>query len=179
MSVESDMRAFGARRYFELDEAIKPMRVRDIGPAILLAVGTRESNLQNVLNPAGTDRGVFQITDLYHEDWLNDFPGCPKGTWVPEPGKTAADPGYAPTLADGAKMAYTLLSQGLFEARRQGATQPVRFALASYNAGIGGASKGYAEGDVDKYTTGGNYSKDVLTVRYPVVKATLEKFGWF
>jgi hypothetical protein len=179
MSVETDMRRFGARRFFELEAAIKPIRVRDVGAGILLAVGTRESNLMNVNNPAGTDRGVFQITDLYHEDWLADFPGCPEGSWIPEPGKTAADEGYCPTLADGARMAYTILSGGLFQARRLGTPQPVRFALAAYNAGVGGATKGFNEGDVDKYTTGGNYSKDVLTVRFPQVKDTLEKFGWF
>ena len=36
------------------------------------------------------------------------------------------------------------------------------FAVAAHNAGNGGALRGYQEGDVDKYTTGGDYSADVL-----------------
>lgn len=191
MSVESDLRRFGARRYFELEDAIKDIRVRDIGPKVMLAVGLRESNLINTLNPGGTDRGIFQITDIYHKSSLSKVPGCPAAkfsdpttwgpSWVPESGKTAADPGYVPTLKDGAIIGYNILKRGHSEAFRLGLKggAAIRFALAAYNAGVGGAKKGLDEGDVDKYTTGGDYSYDVLMVRWKAVNTIMSKFGWF
>lgn len=191
MAVKDDLRRFGARRYFEVEKTIAPIRVRDIGVNILMAIGTRESNLMNVLNEAGTDRGVFQITSIYHDDWLEDHQGCLsfkpgeytiekyREAFVPVPGKTANDEGYVPTLAGGAYMAYTILSNALFEARKNRLPQPVRFAVAAYNAGIGGAFKGLQDHkDVDAYTTLKNYSKDVLDVRLPQVRNAVAEFGW-
>jgi soluble lytic murein transglycosylase-like protein len=44
----------------------------------------------------------------------------------------------------------------------------VPFAVAAYNAGIGGALQGHAIGDVDRFTTGRDYSAWVMRHRIVV-----------
>lgn len=184
MSLKPTLVRFGARRYFEVEEAISPFRVKDLGVKLLIALGTRETNLTNVVShTGGTDRGVFQINVNYHVDALERLPGCPSGSWTPEPGRNAAEEGYVPTLHDGAVVAYMILVNGHRYALnslglRGGAA--IRFALAAYNAGIGGAQKGQTEGDPDKYTTGQNYSRDVLFDRWrDQVNPLIDELGWF
>lgn len=141
-----------------------------ISGVLLLCLGLRETGLKNINNAAGTDRGCFQISDLYHPEFLRSVPGCPAGQWHTEPGKTALDKGYAPRFEDGLQEAIRILHEGQAFARDHG-VQPydvTRFAVASYNAGVGGALKGYREGDVDQYTTGHDYSAWVLARRAEV-----------
>lgn len=188
---EAELVRFGARRYFELEEAIAPMRFKDFGVNIMVAIGSREAACMQLLNEARTDKGMFQITMRYHAATLVTLPGCPAATfgdplgwersWKPEPGKTAADDGYVPTLRDGVRFSYRLL-KGAYEYGRDvkeitSAGKLIRFTLAAYNAGIGGASRGYREGNVDKYTTGGDYSKNVLE-RWHAVSDLTKKLGW-
>lgn len=184
MSVQADLLRFGARRYFEVEEAIAPFRVKDIGERLLVALGTRETNLTNVVSHSGgRDRGVFQINVDYHRAALERLPGCPSGAWTPEPGRNAAEDGYVPTLHDGAVVAYMILVNGHKYALntlglRGGAA--IRFALAAYNAGVGGAQSGQQQGDPDKFTTGSNYSSDVLYNRWrDGVNKIVPELGWF
>jgi hypothetical protein len=144
----------------------------EISGALLLSLGLRESGLQNINNEAGTDRGCFQISDLYHARWLGDQPGCPVGSWVSEKGRTALDAGYCPRYTSA--LVYAL---GLLQSHRENAhilripaDMALRYALAAYNCGAGGALRGYQEGDVDKYTTGRDYSAWVLANRTVVNK---------
>jgi hypothetical protein len=44
----------------------------------------------------------------------------------------------------------------------------MRFTAASYNAGMGGATRGHNNGNVDEFTTGHNYGADVMS-----------RIGWF
>src|SRR4051812_6659107 len=60
----------------------------EISGALLLALGLRESGLANINNPAETDHGCFQISELYHVAFLKTQPGCPVGTWKIPAGST-------------------------------------------------------------------------------------------
>jgi hypothetical protein len=66
-----------------------------------------------------------------------------------------------------------ILEDGIKAAERLGVPDDgsrTRFALAAYNAGIGGATAGLHEGDIDAHTAGGDYSADVIA-RYHALKA--------
>lgn len=137
--------------------------------ALLLALGLRESALQNINNAAETDHGCFQVTELFHADWLASEPGCPAGTWTAAVGHVAIEDGYCPRFTPACVYALDLLQFNASYAKAKVAgADPLRFAIAAYNAGIGGALRGHREGDVDKYTTGGDYSAWVLRHRTKV-----------
>lgn len=154
----------------------------EISGFLLLALGLRESHLQNINNAAGTDRGCFQISDKYHSAWLKGQPGCPVGTglasWRAVPGKTALDRGYCPRYTPALLFALDYLQAKRVRAKALGIPRDDRleFAIASYNGGEGGALSGWREGNVDKYTTGRDYSAWVLahrTVIHRVLKARM------
>jgi hypothetical protein len=140
-----------------------------ISGGLMLSLGMRESLLQNINNKAQTDKGCFQITELYHLAWLKSQPGCPEGQWRPQPGRTADEDGFCPRYTPALEYALQMLQDAVAYAKKRSIKDPVRFAVAAYNAGIGGALRGYQEGDVDKYTTGGDYSAWVLKVK-PMVQ---------
>jgi hypothetical protein len=56
----------------------------------------------------------------------------------------------------------------------------LQVAVASYNAGMGGALKGWREGHVDKYTAAPrhDYSKDVIGTRKPQIDDWLRENGY-
>jgi hypothetical protein len=54
----------------------------EISGALLLSLGLRESGLQNINNEAGTDRGCFQISDLYHGERSHPEDSCRHGATV-------------------------------------------------------------------------------------------------
>lgn len=138
-----------------------------ISGSLMLSLGLRESRLKNINNPAQSDHGGFQISELYHADWLRTEPGCPEGTWVAVAGHTAVEDGYCPRYTPALTYALKMLKGSVSFGMRQGVkeTDAVRFAVAAYNAGGGGALRGFKEGDVDKYTTGGDYSGWVMRHR--------------
>jgi hypothetical protein len=149
-----------------------------ISGALLLSLGLRETNLRNVENPTQTDKGVVQINKVYHGDWLSDQPGCKAGDLTKTPtdewrvapgGHSAFEPGYVPRFTPAVIYAHDMLKDGV-AAAPDGLSdvQLIRFALAAYNAGLGGARKGLNAGDVDKYTTGGDYSRWVIRHRSKV-----------
>lgn len=132
--------------------------------ALLLAVGLRESLLWNINNAADTDHGCFQINQVAHREFLESEPGCPEGTWRAVAGHTAIEPGYCPRFTPAARYALSLLKDA-YRAKDVEPAYYLRFAIAAYNAGVGGAYRGYREGDADKYTSGGDYSAWVLRHR--------------
>lgn len=138
---------------------------------VLLAVGLRETWLQNIVSYNGDDRGVWQISAVYHSEFLKDTQGCRSGTWTPVYADAYA-PGRVPTLNAGCREAIRILESGYDYGEHGGVAKDdlTRFAVASYNAGVGGAMEGYKDGDVDKNTTGGNYSEDVMERRELVVR---------
>jgi hypothetical protein len=119
--------------------------------SVLLAIASRETGCEDVIGDGGHGRGVFQIDDRFHYDWLVTH--------------GAAEPGRTPPLRAAARLAALLVAQGLGIARNHGlkGDDAVRFAAASYNAGVGGALVGLRRGDPDLETTGGDYGADVIS----------------
>ena len=39
-------------------------------PGLLLAIASRETNMQDIVGDGGHGRGLFQIDDRFHGDWL-------------------------------------------------------------------------------------------------------------
>lgn len=157
--VDSALKRLGRYRVMAAQEIAAEGAPDEFSGATVLSVGLRESVLQNINNPAETDHGCFQITELFHAEWLASQPGCKAGTWRVEAGHTALEDGYCPRYTPACVYALDLLKfNAAYAKAKVPSADPLRFALAAYNAGIGGALRGHREGDVDKYTTGGDYS---------------------
>lgn len=156
-------------------------------PSVVMALGARESMLQNICGgavlvngvwkPSYTDRGFLQISDTIPENqqWLSTVPGCPNGSWNPETPiykgvfrKTLRYPAllplHCPTFS--AALQYTLaqIETNRVQAGASGVkpTDVLRFVIAAHNAGFQGALDGYNNGDVDEFTTHGDYSGWVM-----------------
>ena len=117
---------------------------------LLLAVASRETDMEDIVGDKGHGRGLFQIDDRFHADWLavHGAPG----------------PGMTPRLQDAADFAASMLASNFAFAREHGVppADRLRFACSAYNAGPGGALDGQRSGDCDRKTTGGDYGRDVL-----------------
>lgn len=153
-----------------------------ISGATLLALGLRETGLHNIeggakledglwvpeTDPARKDVGVFQISRRYHADALALMPGVQAGTWAPViERRTAAHGGYCPRFENSLRYTLSEIHEAQAYAEDHGvkAADLARFAVAAHNAGTAGALNGYRAGDVDKQTTGGDYSTWVLRHR--------------
>lgn len=138
----------------------------------LLALGLRETGLRNICGggsvvdgkwvPAKTDRGWLQISDKYHADFLKNTPGCPEGQWRPLAGHTAYEPTFVPRYTDSLDYTVDNMGNAIEYGKKHGVSTLIRFAITAHNAGIGGAMDGYRAGDIDKYTTHGDYSAWVI-----------------
>lgn len=160
---------FGAQRINQVQGTVKQTGKGRIHPPVVLSVGLRETWLQNIVSYNGDDRGVFQISALYHADFLKAHKGCRTGSYeVSHP--NAYDPGYVPTLPAGCEESLNILEENYGYGKKNGIKEGdlTRFAVAAYNAGQVNALKGYRAGHVDMYTTGGDYSADVMS-RVPIV----------
>lgn len=131
---------------------------------LLAAVASRETNLKHVNGDGGHGRGIMQIDDRYHGNFLREH-----GAEAPE---------FVPPLYCSVHYAGRLLHSHVLSARQLGvrAAFTVIFIAAAYNAGLGGATNGWREGNTDKYTAGGNYGKDVVARRLWLVK-NAERLG--
>ena len=169
MSIASEIEALG-------DERVE--KIRDIGRrehisgVLLLAMAHRESNMRNIVGDGGHGRGMMQIDDRFHATWLSEHKGCRSGSFDAT-FDSALPAGRVPSLVAGVKKACELLNQNIAFAKANGVPdgKRLRFAVAAYNAGPGNALKGFQAGDVDKLTTGGDYSRDVLAHRAEVKQA--------
>jgi peptidoglycan hydrolase-like protein with peptidoglycan-binding domain len=123
---------------------------KGLQPGLLLAIASRETDMSDVVGDAGHGRGLFQIDDRSWPEWLGAH--------------GAARAGTKPPVNDAARLAAAIVSDNLAFGRRNGVADPdlLKFALSAYNAGPGGAIKGYREGDSDLHTTGNDYGADVL-----------------
>ncbi|MGF1499112.1 MAG: SH3 domain-containing protein [Elainellaceae cyanobacterium] len=124
-------------------------------PSVIGGIGSRESAWGRILSPRGPGgtgdgghgRGLMQIDDRFHASFINT------GAWR-DP-KASIDYGIDKVLAPN----YGYLDRNT---TLEG-VDLLRGALASYNAGLGSVKRALAEGrDVDYYTTGQDYSWDVL-----------------
>jgi peptidoglycan hydrolase-like protein with peptidoglycan-binding domain len=117
---------------------------------LLLALASRETDMEDVVGDKGHGRGLFQIDDRFHADWLAAH-GAPGSATTPR-------------VKDAADFAASMLESNLAFAKQKGVPAPdqLRFACSAYNAGAGGALEGQQSGDCDRRTTGGDYGRDVL-----------------
>lgn len=166
-----------------------------ISGATVLALGLRETHLTNIeggaklvdgkwvaeTDPNRMDVGVFQISRLWHKPTLAQMPGVKAKTWGPVvDGKTAADGGHCPRYEESLRYTIESMQEAIAYAGDKGVTEAeqVRFAIAAHNAGQGGALRGYREGNVDKYTTGGDYSAWVIRHRTLVNRWLAQHPNW-
>ena len=173
MSIASEIHALGHARVAKFREI---GRREHINPVLLLAMAHRESGMRNIVGDAGHGRGIMQIDDRFHADWLREHKGCRSGSFDAT-FDSALPAGRAPSLVAGVTKACELLNQNIAFAKSNGVPdgKRLRFAVAAYNAGAGNALKGFRAGDVDKLTTGGDYSRDVLAHRAEVKQALAEE----
>ena len=106
--------------------------------------------MEDIVGDKGHGRGLFQIDDRFHADWLAAH-GAPGAATTPR-------------VEDAAEFAASMLASNLAFGSQNGVTgrDRIRFACSAYNAGPGGALEGHRSGDCDRKTTGGDYGRDVL-----------------
>ncbi len=110
-----------------------------VSPALVSAVISRESNGRNIIGDGGHGRGLMQIDDRWHGEFL-------------EANSEGLDP--ATNIDYGTKLLRNLTRE--FEGN-------LSAAIAAYNQGSGNVWRRLRAGeDVDRGTTGGDYSADVL-----------------
>ena len=117
---------------------------------LLIAIASRETDMNDIVGDNGHGRGLFQIDDRAHGDWLSKH--------------GAKRAGAKPPVADAAEFAAALLESNRSFGRKNGVgpKELLKFACSAYNAGAGGALSGQQGGDSDARTTGRDYGRDVL-----------------
>ena len=175
--LEAQLDAFGRHRMEIVAELAHEGPPDRIGPALLLAMGSRETDLRNIVGDSGHGRGWLQIDDRFHHLWLSKHRGCQSGSFKTK--FTSALPkGRVPSLTASTLFAVEMLRSNMQFALQHGVSKPkaLRFALAAYNAGAGGALKGFQAGKIDLQTAHKDYSADVLE-RKAVVARFLKRHG--
>lgn len=142
------------KEYPEVAEAVEfAAALTGEDPFVLAAIAERESLYGRALDAQGRGDGgraygIWQIDERYHREFIES------GGW-----------------RDATKSA--VYAAQLLKANREALRGPVaaefgegmveRAVIAAYNASINSVLRGLREvGDPDRYTTGGNYSRDVL-----------------
>jgi hypothetical protein len=151
---------FGKRRALRKAAARSP----HVDYPLLCAIASRETNMRNIVGDGGHGRGVFQQDDRFQQPFLSATRGCRNGSSIPIY-RSALPKGRVPTITAGARRCVNIIEGNIREAERQGVPDGHRLhvALSAYNAGMGGAMKGWrASRNPDAETAGGNYGKDVL-----------------
>ena len=132
-----------------------------LAPSVVAGIGSRESAWGRFLSPrgpAGTGdgghgRGLMQIDDRFHQPFINS------GLWTDA--KANIDYGIDQVLSK--NYAYLDANTALT------GKDLLRGAIAAYNAGLTSVTRALSQGrDIDYYTTGQDYSWDVLN-----------RAGWF
>ena len=177
--LESELDAFGHHRIEIVAELAHDGPPDGIGPALILAMGSRETDLRNIVGDHGHGRGWLQIDDRFHPGFLSTHRGCDSGSFNAK-FASALPKGRVPTLTAATLFAVQLLRDNVQFAREHGVpkAQVLRFAVAAYNAGAGGALAGFKAGNVDLNTAAPShdYSADVLA-RAQAVARFLKRNG--
>lgn len=134
---------------------------------MLFGVASRETLMSNVVADGGHGRGLFQIDDRYHQEWLAAH--------------GAGLPGQVPPIRDAAEYAARILAAHHARAVKEGRHHPWKFALCAYNRGYTGASNGVKDGGTCDWHTAdvdgdgkGDYGTDVQA-RIGVFRAFLNE----
>jgi hypothetical protein len=116
----------------------------------LLALASQETDMNDVVGDSGHGRGLFQIDDRWHKDFLAEH--------------GAGGRGRTPPPREAARYAARLIRGNLDFGRRNDVRKAdlLKFAASAYNAGPTGALRGYQAGDSDLNTTGRDYGTAVL-----------------
>jgi hypothetical protein len=177
--VNDRLHKFGAYRIEQTVQACEELPHSHVTPQLLLALFDRETLLQNIIGAGDDDTGVAQLNRKVWHDLLKSSKGCPSGTWVPDSKHTAADRGYCPQFKVSLRTAQYILIAHISDAGQNNIPWPDRLyvAVAAYNAGMGGAFRGWEEGHIDKYTAAPrhDYSKDVIDTRRPQIESWLRE----
>jgi len=160
--------------------------------AVLLAIGSRESSMENIVgggyfdkggkwHTTGVDRGFFQLNIEAHHNFLASSVGCLSGSWTPVKGHTAAEVGYVPQFTTACQYVKWLRSTSLVFAKQNKvkAADRLMFSVCAHNLGDHGALAAYQHGGVDGLnaaTMHGNYGVDVLA-RLETIDAWLKAHG--
>lgn len=115
-----------------------------VAPELLLALASRETNCHNIIGDGGHGHGIMQIDDRSFPEW------CRQGKWK--------------LIKDAVGMgAFVFRSKLNSVATHLPPDRSLPVAIAAYNCGTARALEGYhVHGDQDLYTTGHDYSRDVL-----------------
>jgi hypothetical protein len=169
--LEAELNRFGPDRIRSVAELVHQGQPDGIGTALMLAIGSRETNLANIVGDHGHGRGWLQIDDRFHGPWLKAHAGCKDGTWKAA-FSSALPSGRVPTLTASTMHTIDMLQSNVAFGAARGVplAQRIRFAVAAYNAGPTGAIHGFAGGNVDANTAHGDYSVDVLSRRDAVAR---------
>jgi len=175
--LEEQLDRFGPEKVRIVAELCHQGAPDGVGPALVLAMGSRETNLANIVGDGGHGRGWLQIDDRFFATWLSRHAGCRDGTWRPR-FASALPGGRVPTLTHSTLQAIEILHGNVAFAtsRKVPPRDRMRFAIAAYNCGAGNAIQAIAAGDVDARTAHGDYSADVLE-RRDVVARYLKRHG--
>lgn len=113
-------------------------------PEILVAIGSRETNLRNIIGDGGHGHGIMQIDDRSFPAW------CQGKRWQ--------------SAIEAIRMGAYVLSTKRERAinKKVPDKDALRVALASYNAGDHAIQDYFHHGNPDLRTTGHDYSADVL-----------------
>lgn len=128
-------------------------------PALLMAIASRETNMRNIIGDGGHGFGLMQIDvrsypDFCHSGaWRNPILGIHTGAQVLDQKRTMIEHGVGASLSvAGYRFIGDPLAPGQLE----------RVAVAAYNCGLW-SYYAFSRGlDPDRFTTGRNYSVDVL-----------------
>lgn len=132
--------------------------------AFVCAIASRETNCHNILGDFREGGyhgvGVMQI-DIQHDIARE---AVASGSWKYHP---------APLIEFGCSLLAANRGRAYDDLRLAGDSL-LRFTAAAYNAGYGGAERGHGEGgDCDRFTTGHDYGRDVMS-RMAVFEKVLE-----
>ena len=95
--LEDELDRFGPERIRIVAELVHQGTPDGVGTSLILAIGSRETNIANIVGDAGHGRGWLQIDDRFWATWLNthdpdplpdlaDLPeGRPRGMWLSRP----------------------------------------------------------------------------------------------
>lgn len=136
---------------------------------LMLAIASRETELENIVGDFGHGRGIFQEDDRFQTDWLRRQIGAVSGTWLATKWN-ALRAGFVPLLVPALRHSRKLLSDARVWLIRHGVPESsaTKVAVASYNAGPTGALNGFNRRNPDEFTAGGDYSHDVFQRRIHV-----------
>lgn len=123
--------------------------------AILIAIASRETHIQNIVGDGGHGYGIMQIDIRYHHDFVT------QGLWKSVPAN----------IKQGAQILSDMRAQVEHWSGKsyKGTVIPtmdseevMKVAVAGYNAGFNAIVQYALHGDPDLATTGHDYSEDVL-----------------